>query len=89
MSSNLIKLKKLIFHSDLKDADKENLIALFSQAKDKDLKIVVDLFRKDPRYIKIINNVFKAKRKAFQKKDKILWQMILVEEYKSLKNLAI
>ena len=84
MDTNLIKLKKLILASSLSKEDKEKFLTLFSKAKDKDLKGVVDLFKEDPEQIKIISNVYQAKIEALINRDQKAWNEILQHEYKSL-----
>lgn len=87
MNSNRKKLQKLIVTSNLKKQDQRNLLALFSQTKDKELQSVIDLFKKDPKYICIINNVYNVKASALKSRDKKAWREILQHEYESLKGL--
>lgn len=78
--SNLESLQKLVFSSDLSQEDQKDLIQLFSKANDEILKLTIDLFQKDPTWIRKISNNFKAKKQAFEKKDKELWKKIVKEE---------
>ena len=83
--SNLAKLQKIISDSKLKEKDKRALIALFTKAKDEDLKIVLRLFEKNPEQIEIVNNIYKAKIEVLKNKSQKAWRNILRQEYKSLK----
>lgn len=90
MSTNLEKLKKLISLSPLNIADQKGLVKLFSHAKDDaELEVVVDLFEKGSKYIRIINSVCKAKIKAFKNQDKKMWKEIVLHEYESLKAFSV
>ena len=87
MNSNLSQLQKLIFSSDLSDEQKEEFLGLFSKAKDKDLKYVVDLFKDDPSYMEKIYGVYKVKSVAFKNKDKKAWEKILQKEHQDLEEI--
>ena len=87
MDYNFLELQKLILKSDLSQEDQKNLLALFSRAKDEDLKDIVNLFATNTKYIEIISNVHKAKSKALREKDKKAWREILKQEYKGLEAL--
>ena len=87
MDYNFLELQKLILKSGLNQEDQKNLLALFSRAKDEDLKDIVNLFATNTKYIEIISNVHKAKSKALREKDKKAWREILEQEYKGLEAL--
>lgn len=84
MSSNHKKLQKLISASNLKKPDQKNFLSLFFQIEDKELQSVIDLFEKDPKYVYIINNVYKVKASALKNRNKKAWRDILQHEHESL-----
>jgi len=88
MNPGLIKkLKKSILMSKLSKRDQDNLITLFLEASDRDLKTILNLFEKYPEQIEIVNKFYKAKTKAFKNKDKAAWEDILQQEHEFLKRL--
>ena len=87
MDFNNIKIKELVLKSELTKEDQENLLSLFSKARDEDLKEVVNLFENDFTKIKIISDIYKAKSRVFKNQDKKGWREILEEEHKGLKGL--
>lgn len=87
MNSNLNKLQKLISSSDLFDEQKEEFLSLFSKAKDKDLKCIVDLFKDDPSYIEKIYGVYRVKSVAFKNKNLKAWREILQKEHQDLEEI--
>lgn len=87
MSSNFAQLQKLISLSNLFDKQKEEFLNLFSKAKDKDLKCVVDLFKDDSSYIEKIYGAYRTKLVAFQNKDLKTWKKILQKEYQDLEEI--
>ena len=87
MTSNLNKLQKIISSSSLFDEQKKEFLSLFSKAKDKDLKCIVDLVRDDPSYIEKIYGVYRVKSAAFRNKDLKTWKKILQKEYQDLEKI--
>ena len=87
MSSNLSQLQKLISSSGFSNEQKEEFLGLFSKAKDKDLKYVVDLFKNDPSYIEKMYGVYRTKSVAFKNKDKKAWEKILQKEHQDLEKI--
>lgn len=87
MNSNLNKLQKLISSSSLFDEQKKEFLSLFSKAKDKDLKYVVNLFKNDPSYIEKIYGAYRIKSVAFKNKDLKAWRRILQKEYQDLEKI--
>lgn len=80
MTKELIQLQKLITSSHLSQEDQKDLMWVFSKANDEILKLTIELFQKDPSWIKKISDNYKAKKHAFEKKDKELWEKIIKEE---------
>lgn len=78
--TKLENLQKLISSFDLSQEDQKDLVQLFSKANDEILKLTIDLFQKDPTWIRKISDNYKAKKQAFEKKDKELWKKIVKEE---------
>ncbi|MBT4349530.1 hypothetical protein HN670_01930 [bacterium] len=87
MDFNIIKIKALILKSGLSEEDQQSLLSLFAQAKDGDLKEAVKLFENDLENVKIMDDVYKAKLKVFENKDKKGWREILEEERRSLEEM--
>ena len=80
MDEKITKLQKLISFSNLFQEDQKNLIELFSKANDEIIELTIDLFQKDPTWIKKVSDNYKAKKEIFEKKDKELWEKIVKEE---------
>lgn len=78
--TKLENLQKSISSSNLSQEDQKDLIQLFSKANDEILKLTIDLFQKDPTWIRKVSDNFKAKKQAFKERDKELWKKIIKEE---------
>lgn len=87
MEDNLIKIKEILSDSDLDSQDQDDLIVLFSMARDEDLEPVVKLFSENPTWIKKISENYKSKEEAITAQNQDLWQKIIQEEENQLKEL--
>ena len=84
-TTNLQKIKKLILNVDIPLDEAEELINSLSKISNSELEDVLNLFSGDPSWIKKINNIYKAKKVTFITKNPKIWQQILREEEKLLK----
>lgn len=85
--NNLEKLKQIFADSKLSDQEQEELINLFSSAKDGELESVIDLFSENPEWIEKISHNYKTKQQALKKGDTNLWQKIIQQEESQLKKI--
>lgn len=79
------ELKKIISSSDLPKEDQEDLKNTLLLLEEKELKLFLNLFKKDIGWVKKISENLKMKRKAFKNQDKELWEKILKQEEEELK----
>jgi len=73
------KIEELVNKSAISKEDKDELIFLFSKAKDKDLSLILDLISENFNLVEVLNRDYKAK-----KSDSIDWQRIIKDEEKYL-----
>lgn len=85
--TNFQKIKEKILGSNLSLADQTELIEAFGRAKDSDLEGVLKLFDEDSSWIRRLSENYKAKRSAFATGNSAVWQGILRDEEKQLKEL--
>lgn len=82
--SILEEIKNLITSSDLSTEDQKEFLIILSQLQDKDLEVFLNLFKEDKNWIRKFYDNYKIKRKAFENKDKNLWNQILDQEKEEL-----
>jgi hypothetical protein len=87
MDAALEKIKDLILKSDLSLSEQDNLINLFADPLNQDLRPILKLFTEDPAWIKKINENYKAKRAAMAGGNADLWQKIMADEKAQLDDL--
>lgn len=84
MQFNLQKLNEVIKSSNLKPAEQEEFLFLFSKISDKKLDAVINVLKDDPNWINKLYKNYETKKKALKQKDKSAWQEILQDEYDTL-----
>lgn len=82
--NNFKKISDLIHSSPLSPISQEELLAVFSLAKDEDLAETAQLFESDATWIQKIFANYQAKKSALNLGDEKLWQTIVSIEEKEL-----
>jgi hypothetical protein len=73
---SLDKIKKIIVDSNISEADKKFLSAVFSRASQEEIENALAFLNSSSANLSILNAIFKLKRKALEEKNSELFDRI-------------
>jgi len=87
MQFNLLKIKEIVKSSGLTPSEQEEFLSLLAKTSNRELDVVLGVFKEDPSWIEKFYKNYQAKKKAIKKKDKTAWRELLQEEYNTLRQI--